>query len=158
MTQVDKIKSKIHEYVKKYGIEKCKEIFGDKVLFTIGFNKDPMEYLNLFNDLDVVQSEQNEVWTLFYYKKGKNIAIYDRKNDYVYINQDQIWLILRNDFGLNYDDAQQLTKEWMEMTYNLRGVTTWAMRSLLIEEMEMTYNLRGSQHSSCIGVVNVRWK
>jgi hypothetical protein len=122
--QVDKIKSKIHEYVKKYGIEKCREIFGDKVLFTIGFNNDPMGFLNLFNDLDVVQSIEQEDWTLFRYEKGKNLMIYDRKNDYVYIDYDQIWSVLREDFGLNYDDTQQLTEEWLGVVYNLRGVTT----------------------------------
>jgi len=122
--QVDKIKSKIHEYVKKYGLEKCREIFGDKVLFTIGFNNDPMEFLNLFNDLDVVQSIEQEDWTLFRYEKGKNLMIYDRKNDYVYIDYKQIWSVLRKDFGLNYDETQQVTEEWVGVVYNLRGVTT----------------------------------
>jgi hypothetical protein len=122
--QVDKIKSKIHEYVKKYGFEKCREIFGDKVLFTIGFNNDPMEYLNLFNDLEVVQSTEKEDLTLFRDEKGKNLMIYERKFEYVYINYKQIWSVLRNNFGLNYDDTQQLTEEWVGVVYNLRGVTT----------------------------------
>jgi hypothetical protein len=128
--QVDKIKSKIHEYVKKYGIEKCREIFGDKVLFTIGFNNDPMEFLNLFNDLDVVQSVEAEDWILFRYEKGKNLMIYDRKTDNVYINHDQIWSVLRNDFGLNYDETQQLTEEWLGVVYNLMEVTTrhWPLK------------------------------
>ena len=125
--QVDKIKSKIHEYVKKYGVQKCKEIFGDKVLFTIGFNNDPMEYLNLFNDLDVVQSTQTEDWTLFRYEKGKNLMVYDRKNEDVYINYDQIWSVLENDFGLNYPETQQVTEEWLGVAYNLKGVTTFSV-------------------------------
>jgi len=124
MTQLGEIKSKIHEYAKKYGFEKCKQIFGDKVLFTIGFNKDPMEFLNLFNDLEVAQSTERKDWTLFRYEKGKNLMIYYIKNDIVYINYDQIWSVLRNDFGLNYDDTQQLTEEWLGVVYNLRGVTT----------------------------------
>jgi hypothetical protein len=124
MTQVDKIKSKIHEYVKKYGIEKCREIFGNKVLFTIGFNNDPMEFLNLFNDLEVVQSIVMEDLTLFHYEKGKNLMIYNRKNDYVYINYEQIWSVLGNDFGLNYGDTQRLTEEWLGVAFKLRGVTT----------------------------------
>jgi hypothetical protein len=122
--QVDKIKSKIHEYVKKYGIEKCREIFGDKVLFTIGFNNDPMEFLNLFNDLDVVQSIEKGDWTLFRYEKGKNLMVYNRKTDNVFINYGQIWSVLRKDFGLNYDDIQRLTEEWVGVVFKLRGVTT----------------------------------
>ena len=124
--QVDKIKSKIHEYVKKYGIEKCREIFGDKVLFTIGFNNDPMEFLNLFNDLDVVQSIKKENWTLFRYEKGKNLMVYDRKNGYVYIDYDQIWLVLRDDFGLTMSETEQVTEEWVGIAYDLTGARTTA--------------------------------
>jgi hypothetical protein len=120
--QVDKIKSKIHEYVKKYGFEKCKQIFGDKVLFTIGFNNDPMEFLNMFNDLEVVQSTEKEDWTLFRYEKGKNLMTYNRKINYVYVDYDQIWSVLENDFGLNYDDTKQLTEGWLGIVYNMRGV------------------------------------
>ena len=122
--QVNKIKTKIHEYVKKYGFEKCKEIFGNKVLLTIGFNNDPMEFLNLFNDFEVVQSIEKEDWTLFRYEKGKNLMIYNRKNDRVFINHEQIWSVLRNDFGLNYNETQRLTKEWVSVVYDLRDVTT----------------------------------
>jgi hypothetical protein len=124
--QVDKIKSKIHEYVKKYGIEKCREIFGDKVLFTIGFNNDPMEFLNLFNDLEQVQSIKEKNWTLFRYEKGKNLMFYNREFEDVYINYKQIWSVLENYFGLNYDETQQVTEEWVGMVYNLSGVTTYS--------------------------------
>jgi hypothetical protein len=122
--QVDKIKSKIHEYVKKYGFEKCKEIFGDKVLFTIGFNNDPMEFLNLFNDFEVVQSVEKKDWTLFRYEKGKNLMIYNRGNDEVYISSQQIWWVLQNHFNLTYMETKQLTKEWVSVVYDLRDVTT----------------------------------
>jgi hypothetical protein len=81
-------------------------------------------FLNLFNDLEVVQSAEKENWTLFRYKKGKNLMIYDRKNDYVYINYKQIWSVLRNDFRLNYGDTQRLTEEWLGVAFKLRGVTT----------------------------------
>jgi hypothetical protein len=102
-----------------------------------------MEYLNLFNDLDVVQSVEKKDWTLFRYEKGKNLMIYDRKTDFVYINYDQIWSVLRNDFGLNYDETQQVTEEWVEMTYNLRGVTTGEDLPTSIPLVGVVYNLRG---------------
>ena len=121
---MEKIKTKIHEYVKKYGIEKCKQIFGEKVLLTIGFNNDPMEFLNLFNDLDVVQSIEEENWTLFRNEKGKNLMIYDRTIEIVFINYDQIWSFLRNDFGLNYTETEQVTEEWLGVVYNLMRIKT----------------------------------
>jgi hypothetical protein len=118
--QLEKIKTKIHEYVKKYGIEKCREIFGDKVLFTIGFNNDPMEYLNLFNDLEVAQCKNSTNWTLFRNKKGKNLMIYLKEKNEVNLCYKEIWSVLQNDFGLSYTETKQLTKEWVEITYNLK--------------------------------------
>jgi hypothetical protein len=118
--QVDKIKSKIHEYVKKYGFEKSREIFGDKVLLTIGFNNDPMEFLNLFNDLDVVQSEDfPNQYMLFRYEEGKNLMVYDRKNDLIYINYNQIWSVLRKDFNLNHSGIVQTIMNWLSESYGL---------------------------------------
>jgi hypothetical protein len=118
--QVDKIKSKIHEYVKKYGFEKSREIFGDKVLLTIGFNNDPMEFLNLFNDLDVVQSEDfPNQYMLFRYEEGKNLMVYDRKNDLIYINYNQIWSVLRKDFNLTHSGIVQTIMNWLSESYGL---------------------------------------
>jgi len=60
-----------------------------------------------------VDSERNP---LFYYYQ-------DRENGGVYINFHRIWLVLRKDFGLNYDKTHELIKRWLEEDYNLRGFT-----------------------------------
>jgi len=88
------------------------------------FNNDPMEFLNVYNDLDVVVSKEKPNWTLFRYEKGYNIMVYNRNNDYVYINYNEIWSFLQDGFDLNYSRIQQLTQRWLDETYNLRGVTT----------------------------------
>ena len=77
-----------------------------------------MDFLNLFNDLESVQSEEYGDYMLYRYKKGHNFMIYDRKNDYVYINYDEIWSFLENKFGLNYSETQELTKIWLDEVYN----------------------------------------
>ena len=84
----------------------------------------PMDFLHLFDDLEQVQSEEREKWTLFRYRKGNNLMVYDRKNEIVYIDYDKIWSFLNGEFGLNYDEVQLLTQEWLDEVYNLRGVTT----------------------------------
>ena len=64
----------------------------------------------------------NERKPLFYYQ--------NEENGDVYIGYDRIWSILRKDFGLNYDETQELIKRWLEETYNLRGFTpiqTWVL-------------------------------
>ena len=110
--------------VKEDGWKLSRIRVGDKHLVKLGFNNDPMEFLNLFNDLDVVQSEEEPDWTLFRYKPKENLMIYDRKNNYVYINYDDIWSVLEDKFGFNYDETQELTQRWLDEVYNLRGVTT----------------------------------
>jgi len=124
--QVDKIKSKIHEYIKKYGFEQSRQIFGDKVLFTIGFNNDPMEFLNLFNDLKQVQSIEEPDLTLFRYKKGENIMYYDEKYNEFYFNHRRIWKILSVVFGLKEGEIKDVTKEWVEKTHNLTVTETFS--------------------------------
>jgi hypothetical protein len=84
----------------------------------------PMEFLNLFNDLDVVQSEEEPDWELYRHEKGNNMMIYDGKNNTVYINYYAIWRFLEQGFDLTYSEIQQLTEEWLSEAYNLRGVTT----------------------------------
>jgi hypothetical protein len=118
------LKEKLKELMKKTGFKSVVKIVGSlDNLFKIFDIKEPMDFLNIFNDLETVQSEEREDWTLYCYKKGHNFMIYNRKNDYVYINYNEIWSVLVNKFGLNYDKTQELTQRWLDEVYNLRGVT-----------------------------------
>jgi len=119
------LKEKLRNLIKKVGFESITKIVGslDKT-FEIFDIKEPMDFLNLFNDLGSVQSEEDEDWVLYRYKKGHNIMIYDRINEVVYINYYEIWSVLENKFGLNYFEIQELTKRWLDEVYNLRGVTS----------------------------------
>jgi len=117
--QVDKIKSKIHEYVKKYGIEKCREIFGDKVLFTIGFNNDPMEFLNLFNNLKQVQSVQNEDWTLFQDEKGVTYMLKNNDKNTIYFDYETITKPMTNGFNLEPRTRDLTFRKWLKLKYNI---------------------------------------
>ena len=118
------LKEKLKDLIKKVGFESTIRVVGslDKT-FEIFDIKEPMDFLNLFNDLDVVQSEEVEDWTLYRYKKGHNFMIYNRKNEFVYINYPEIWSVLEDKFGLNNSETQKLTRVWLDEVYNLRGVT-----------------------------------
>ena len=118
------LKEKLLSLIKKVGFESTIRVVGslDKT-FEIFDIKEPTDFLNLFNNLDVVQSEEEPNWVLYRYKKGHNFMIYDRKNEIVYINYYEIWSVLEDKFGLNYSETQELTKRWLDEVYNLRGVT-----------------------------------
>ena len=123
------LKERLLGLIKKVGFKSTVRVVGslDKT-FEIFDIKEPMDFLNLFNDLDVVQSEEQQYWTLYKYRKGRNFMIYDRKNDFFYISYDEIWSVLNDKFGLNKTETQKLTERWLDEVYNLRGVTPNALK------------------------------
>ena len=80
----------------------------------------PLDFLNLFNGLEVVQSVEINDYILFRHEKGKNVIAYNQKNGNGYINYYIIWSFLESYFGLNYDEIQELTTEWLSEVYDLR--------------------------------------
>ena len=121
----NKFKDTIKLSLKEYGTQTTIDNVGGLDNFCKALNiESPMDFLHLFDDLDVVQSEEREEWTLFRYRKGKNLMIYNRISQYVYFNYKEIWSVLIRKFGLNNSEIKELTQEWLDEVYNLRGVTT----------------------------------
>ena len=60
---------------------------------------------------------------IFFMKDGKVIYEYNKKNGVVYLSYDKIWSFLSSFFGLEFEEIQVLTKEWVEEHYKL-GVST----------------------------------
>ena len=121
----NKFKDTIKLSLKELGTKSTIDNVGGWENFCTVLNIDDfMDFLHLFDDLEVVQSDEEENLTLFRYKKGSNLMVYDRKSEYVYIDYSDIWSFLEDGFGLNYSKAQAFTKRWVDEAYNLRGVTT----------------------------------
>jgi hypothetical protein len=124
--QNNNLQTKLKDLVKDYGWEAAsKAIGGSNKLAKIAFNNNPMDFLHLFDNLDVVQSEKKQDRTLFRYKSKYNLMVYDRENNKVYVSYDDIWLVLSGNFGINYSEIQELIKEWLDEVYNLRGITPY---------------------------------
>ena len=129
------VSSKLHDMIKKYGIKiASKSVGGNKNLAKLAFNNDPIDFLHMFDDLDVVESEEVPNWTLYRYEKGNNIMIYNRKNGNTYVNYYKIWEFLEKGFGLDFDEIQGLTNEWLFEVYNLSGVTTDEYKNLIFRD------------------------
>jgi len=136
----ESLKRNLKQQVKEFGFKDTAELVGGaENLVKLGFNNNPMEFLNLFNDLDVVQSEEKPNWTLFRYKKHENLMVYDRKNDNVFIDYDRIWVVLRNNFGLKSHETQSVTETWLDEVYNLKGITTLTDNTTLTSLSWMRY-------------------
>jgi len=100
------------------GIENLKKLTGIE---------SPMDYLNLFNDMDDVQSEEKPNWTLYRYEKGNNMMIHNRESGVVFMNYTNIWSFLKEGFDLNNYEIKLPTEEWLSEVYNLRDVrVSWS--------------------------------
>ena len=99
--------------------------------------KTPMEFLHLFDDLDVVGSEKDSDFTLFRYKVGYNVMIISEEFGvkHVLINYDEIWSVLRNHFKLKDMEAQKLTMLWISEVFNLKDMTTISLRNETLIEI-----------------------
>jgi hypothetical protein len=99
--------------------------------------KTPMEFLHLFDDLDVVESEKDSDFTLFRYKVGYNVMIISEEFGvkHVLINYDEIWSVLRNHFKLKDMEVQKLTMLWISEVFNLKDMTTISLRNETLIEI-----------------------
>jgi len=118
-----KLKQNLKQEIKDFGIKDTAELVNglDNLCEILNINS-PMEFLHLFDDLDMAQSKEYPDFTLFRYKPKHNLMIYDRKSKIAYINYYEIWKPLL-DTGLFHPDIQELIKEWLSNVYNIRGVT-----------------------------------
>ena len=137
------INDSLIDILKTDGLESAVELVGSpKNLMKVLKIKTPMSFLDLFNDLDVVQSEERPNLTLFRYEKGKNMLVYDKENGDAYVNYYDIWSFLENNFGLNRSEIQELIKDWFGETYNLGVNTAFPVRINWMELLGEAYNLK----------------
>jgi hypothetical protein len=84
-------KEVLKSMVKKIGWKTVSDLLGGpKVLAEVVFNNDPMEYLNVFNGLDVVRSEQDKEYILFRVSKGNNIMLLHESSTVLYVSYSKV--------------------------------------------------------------------
>ena len=83
-----------------------------------------LKYLNIeYGDLTPYETDEypNHI---FFMKDDEVIFDYNKKNGWVYISNEKIWSLLESFFGLEYEEIQDLLKQWAEEHYKLRVRTT----------------------------------
>ena len=120
----EKLKYKIKSVVEKLGLKQSREMFGDEIIKQ-AYIDNPLSFLNQFNNLRPVEKD-NRV----YYMDNDNLPLFmyykedqDSKYGHYYINYYRIWLFFEEIIGYNYTEIQEIMKEWLGTTYNLRGLT-----------------------------------
>jgi hypothetical protein len=122
-SQKKSINIELQNIIKDDGWETAAKFVGgiDNLKKLVGI-KTPMDFLNIFNDLDVVQSKKNPDSTLFKDKNGNNLMV--RNNSNVNIDYNNIWSFLGEGFGLDFYETKKLTELWLYDAYNLEGTRT----------------------------------
>ena len=118
------VKGSLIDMIKEDGWEETSELVGgsENLEKLVGI-KTPMDFLHLFDNLNVVQSEETPDWTLFKSEKRTKLMVYNRLRNIVYINYYKFWRVLEYDFYLNDSEINELIQEWLDEVYDLRDVT-----------------------------------
>ena len=83
-----------------------------------------IKYLNkMYGDLEEYRTDEHPDSVFFV--KGKKVYMeQDLENDDLWVDYYTIWSDLENMFDLKYNEIQSIITKWVEVTYNLRGVTS----------------------------------
>ena len=73
--------------------------------------------------IEGVKPKTNPDGNVDWYKDGNWLFKQDFKNGYLWVSYNYIWSVLRNEFGLNYDEIQELIKNVM-YDYTNKGKLT----------------------------------
>ena len=120
----EKLKYKIRSVVEKLGFEQSLDMFGKDILKQVYIDI-PSLFLKQFNNLRPVEKDgkifsvDKDNLPLFYYYKEDQ----ESKNGDYYINYYRIWSFFDDVMGYDYNEIQEIIKEWLGTTYNLRGFT-----------------------------------
>ena len=132
----EKLKYKIRNAVDKLGLDQSLNLFGKDILKQT-YIDNPESYLVQFNNLnpvdkgDYIYYVDNDNLALFsYYKKEQ-----ESKNGDYYINYYRIWSFFEDVMGYDYTEIQEIMKEWLGTTYNLRGLTPFHLKRDLFDDV-----------------------
>lgn len=113
---------KLKKYLKKYGWEMTSKLArGSENLVKQVFDNDPKKFLELYNDLNVVESQENENLTLLRYNPGENLLVLDKRNNLVHTNSELIWSILRDNFEIDNYEIQKIIQEWLSKQFGFEN-------------------------------------
>ena len=124
--QNEQLNKKIRLTVEKMGLEQSREMFGDQIIKQ-AYIDDPSSFLERFNNLKPVEMgdkifyvDNDNLPLFYYYKKDQEL-----KNGYYYINRYRIWSFFSEIMGYRRTEIQEIMKEWLGTTYNLRELTPY---------------------------------
>ena len=110
------------------GIETISRLSGgDENLLDVLNVKTPMDFLHLFDDMEVVQSEKDPKVILFRYDPKNNLMVYNTKTKFFYVRFHKLWRPLASLFKLEFKEVQNVINLWLREVYNIKNTkTNWS--------------------------------
>jgi hypothetical protein len=90
-SQDNKMVEKLTNSIKSDGWSRTSKLVGgnENLIKLLGITS-PMDFLHLFDDMDVVQSNEYPRLTLFRYNKGNNLMVLDKKNEDILLKPEYL--------------------------------------------------------------------
>ena len=113
--------NKIDKVLKLSGVERTIKLLGGWENFCKVFKiESPMDFLHLFDDLEEFQSTENPNFRLYRYRPGKNIMIYNTKENRVGISDEDILAFVTTSIRFTPEfKPKEIIQTWLEEVYNL---------------------------------------
>lgn len=115
--------NKLEKVLKQSGTKKTIELLGGWDNFCKVFKvESPMDFLHLFDDLEEFKSTENSNFLLYRYRTGKNIMIYNIKENRVGISNKEIlaFVTSSNLFSSSHVSKRKgIIQTWLNEVYNI---------------------------------------
>ena len=113
---------KLKSIIKTLGISNAGKAVGSiDNLFKVMNIITPMDFLHIYDDLDVIQSEKKPNWILFRYEEGDNLMLLEMKSMKMFVSDTEINSYLHTKSGIfSHDEHKTLLMEWLTELYDLK--------------------------------------
>jgi len=112
-------KETIQNKIKEDGWNKLLKYNNPNLILSRGFDNNPFEFLNLYNDLETVISQTSSNVMLFRKKPNDNLMVFNLLTKKIFINNTELWMILENLFKLTPEQTESIIKVWLDKTFNI---------------------------------------
>jgi hypothetical protein len=134
----------------------------DDIVAGVNF-EGPEEFLyNIMKNLTLVESKN--IPGLMLYKDEKGVTLMadninrDKKNPTLWVDYDKIWSKLREDFGLNSQEASDLCKRMLEITHKRKVFTAAEDPDFFLGLLEITHKRKMLTAPTFLQLSNQRWR
>jgi hypothetical protein len=112
-------KETIQNKIKEEGWNKLLKYNNPNLILSRGFDNNPFEFLNLYNNLETVISQTSSNVMLFRKKPNDNLMVFNLLTKKIFINNTELWMILENLFKLTPEQTESIIKVWLDKTFNI---------------------------------------